>query len=260
MSNNELDSLFKNKLENLERQPSADAWNKIQGQTQQKTFGWLWIKVAAAILLLLVSGVVIWNASQDTLETTETIASSETKSADVATERQPESESQIKNEANTIVEPEKATSIVENIQQKAPKSEDTANVSTPAAESRTMASNEPTNETLPSVDELLEESETLITQNEVADATNETQTTSTEQEVKGTTLEFNIEDFQKTQIAANTSNEVNNEEGLEPKKGLSKVLNLMKDIKSDAGIGDLREAKNEIFALNFKKDSDDDSK
>ncbi|MEP2771052.1 MAG: hypothetical protein ABJH05_02810 [Fulvivirga sp.] len=257
MSNKELDSLFKNKLENLERQPSAGAWNKIQAQTQQKKFGWLWIKVAAAILLLLVSGVVIWNASQDTLETNETIASSETKPEDIATEHQPEAESQIKNEVNTIEEPEKATSIVESIQQKAPKSEHKSNVSTPGVESKTTVA---TNASLPSVDEILEESETLIAQNEITDATNETQTTSTEQEVKGTTLEFNIEDFQKTQIAANTSNEVNSEEGSEPKKGLSKVLNLMKDIKSDAGIGDLREAKNEIFALNFKRDSNDDSK
>lgn len=260
MSNKELDSLFKNKLENLERQPSAGAWNKIQAQTQQKKFGWLWIKVAAAILLLLVSGVVIWNASQDTLETNETIASSETKPEDIATEHQPVAEPQIKNEVNTIEELEKTTSIVENIQHKAPKTEPTANVIMPDVESKTMVSNETTKESLPTVDEILEESETLITQNEVTDATNETQTTSTEQEVRGTTLEFNIEDFQKTQIAANTSNEVNNEEGPEPKKGLNKVLNLMKDIKSDAGIGDLREAKNEIFALNFKRDSDDDSK
>lgn len=262
MSNKELDSLFKNKLENLERQPGADAWNKIQVQTQKKKAGaWLWMRVAAAILLLLVSGIVIWNASQDTMTANETVATSESKSENTATDIQPEST--LKDEVENIDTPQQDIPRVDNTQKVIPlkKSQEANRAPKILENDNPVANNEATNVPLPTIDEIIEESgaETLIAENETADATHETENTSTTQEATGTTLVFNIEDFQKTQVAANATNEANTDEASEPKKGLNKVLNLMKELKSDAGIGDLREAKNDIFAFNFKKDSDDDS-
>ena len=55
MSSQELDKLFRDKLEELKKEPSTAAWSKVQGQMDNKGKKgmWFYLKVAAAILLLI---------------------------------------------------------------------------------------------------------------------------------------------------------------------------------------------------------------
>lgn len=264
MSNKELDSLFKSKLENLEKTPSADAWSKIQAQSQPKKPVWLWMRVAAAILLLLVSGIVVWNFTRNEMPTNDTLVANETKPESTITEDTiiaNNVEQSAKVEQPALIDPqtEDKTQVKEIESNSLPKQHN--KVKPQLTESKNAIAQKTTEEPLPEVNEIIEQSstETLIAENDKSDATIENETASEQQATEGTTLVFNIEDFKKVEVAANASEIESNTETDEPKKGINKVLNLMKELKSDAGIGDLREAKNEIFAFNLKKEKDDDS-
>lgn len=263
MSNKELDSLFKSKLENLEKTPSADAWSKIQAQSQQKKPVWLWMRVAAAILLLLVSGIVVWNFTRNKMPTNDTLVANDTKPESTINEDTiiaNSVEQSAKVEQSALVDPQ--TEDKTQVKKIESNSKQHNKVKPQLAENNNaMAQKNTAEEPLPEVNEIIEKSstETLIAENDKSDATIENETASEQQATEGTTLVFNIEDFKKVEVAANASETESNTETDEPKKGINKVLNLMKELKSDAGIGDLREAKNEIFAFNFKKEKDDDS-
>ena len=265
MSNKELDSLFKNKLEKLERQPSADVWSKIEAQTQQKKPVWLWMKIAAAILLVLVSGIVLWNTTQNEISTGKmpVIAESEQNSTNTDEIDNSNTTDEISN-TEKIAEPNTQPIVEsEDIKPIEPIQNAESNDAPLVANNNTMASNEQVIEQLPEVNEINEKTspEALIAENNTNDATIENRTASEQQAAEGTTLVFNIEDFKKTEVATNTSTSDKPEETTSTsKKGFNKVLDLVKELKGDAGIGDLREAKNEVFALNFKKEGNDNSK
>lgn len=265
MSNKELDNLFKSKLENLEKTPSADAWSKIQAQSQQKKPVWLWMRVAAAILLLLVSGIVVWNFTRNEIPTNDTLVANDTKPESTITEdtiiaNSVEQSAEVEQYALIDPQTEDKTQVREIESNSLPKQHNKVKPQL-AENNNAMAQKNTAEEVLPEVNEIIEQSstETLIAENNKSDATIENKTASEQQATEGTTLVFNIEDFKKVEVAANASETESNTETDEPKKGINKVLNLMKELKSDAGIGDLREAKNEIFAFNFKKEKDDDS-
>lgn len=54
------DHLFHNKLENFQLRPSADAWNRIEAGLDKKSNKALWLKIAAGLLLLSIASVLIW--------------------------------------------------------------------------------------------------------------------------------------------------------------------------------------------------------
>lgn len=70
MAKNQLDKLFQSKLKNHEISPSPQAWEKLEflldekaGQTTRRK-GFFWISIAAAVSLLLVSSLVLWQYNQ----------------------------------------------------------------------------------------------------------------------------------------------------------------------------------------------------
>ncbi|CAG5008595.1 hypothetical protein DYBT9275_04314 [Dyadobacter sp. CECT 9275] len=61
-----VDDLFKTKLTNLERTPSADAWSKIQArQKKGKRTAWVWY-AAAGVSMTLMTGYLVWQNQSDT--------------------------------------------------------------------------------------------------------------------------------------------------------------------------------------------------
>ncbi|UII24957.1 hypothetical protein LVD15_16785 [Fulvivirga maritima] len=61
MSDQQLDKLFKSKLEDIKKEPSSDAWNKLNSKIQQKKSrgAWFYIRIAASILLLISVSILI---------------------------------------------------------------------------------------------------------------------------------------------------------------------------------------------------------
>ncbi|MFN8353295.1 MAG: hypothetical protein U0Y10_02525 [Spirosomataceae bacterium] len=62
-----IDNLFSERLHNYERQPSAAAWQKLQGRLESKKSrrigGWMIYTIAASVALLLVAG--LWISNQN---------------------------------------------------------------------------------------------------------------------------------------------------------------------------------------------------
>jgi hypothetical protein len=64
-SKHPIDELFKNKLENHEVAPSADLWNRVEGQLEQKEGGtFSWKAIAAAVVFVLASGAFFYIENQ----------------------------------------------------------------------------------------------------------------------------------------------------------------------------------------------------
>jgi hypothetical protein len=59
--NQQPDKLFRDKLENFQHAAPSGAWEKIAGQQSTRNTGRTWLRVAAALLLLAMAGIYGWN-------------------------------------------------------------------------------------------------------------------------------------------------------------------------------------------------------
>lgn len=277
MSNQELDNLFKHKLEKLHKQPSANAWDRIQSQTQSKTSPMIWWRVAAAILLLMVSGIIVWQYVKTTEIQQPAVSEKQPTNELKKNDNSEQLMANIDNDEPKLAEKTEKQSDVKTNTQTSSANRNTGkkieNAQTAESHASEKQSSHQPKEEKPNQVEQLKPVETLentdleknIASMNTPDATIEKQTASSKQQAEeGTTLEFDLEDFKNSALASNetTTNQDLKAEGTEDqsKKGLSKVWDIVKDLKKEANIGELREAKDEIFAFNFKKENKNDSK
>jgi len=70
MRKHPVDDLFKRRLSELEKKPSAAAWDKIQARTKKehRLAGWVWY-AAASVVITLVAGYIVWNSERSNIET-----------------------------------------------------------------------------------------------------------------------------------------------------------------------------------------------
>src|SRR5687767_5192520 len=93
--NQQPDKLFREKLYNYQQPASSNAWSKVDAQLDKKNNKFLWLKVAAAILLLVVAAFILWPHNPDQTQVANTDVKRETQ--------------QPKNSKDTVVSPEKAS-------------------------------------------------------------------------------------------------------------------------------------------------------
>jgi hypothetical protein len=228
---NKIDQFFKDKIENHPLPPSQDAWNKVEASLSKKNKVAVW-RIAAAVLLTgaLIS-LVIWSQQDSVADKsiTETDASVKDNSIkDKAVPQSPavankiESKSSTKSSVKTVSP--KINSRPDQI-----KREETENLA--AKTQTTIPSNDPT------VAIAANNNEEKIN----AEATQAPTVASTKQ--KPIKLEFTLDDYSSEQSVATVSEEKSS--------GFKKVWNLAREVKN--GDGPVREIKNELFALNFKK-------
>lgn len=252
MSKEELDHLFKNKLQDHTRMPSANAWekleNRLDGENKPVVFRWWYI--AAAVALLIMSGVVFWNVAPGpqmanktaTLADTELEDSSQTVIPQEQIAENNERESGIPEEKSMPEDSgaaaEKATPLnlpdqhVAAITPKKPL-EEIAAIST---EREDAIGSLNTKEEV-QITEILENSQAI------ASADNS-------EKVEETTLRFSIEEFDEALIPdTNTTNTANSSET--KKKGLKKLWASVKSGQLiDTNMGELREAKDDLLSFN----------
>lgn len=275
MSERELDHLFKHKLEDLEKAPSAAAWDKVQANMKKpeshlfRQYG-----VAAAVVLLMIAGGVFWvnkhNNDQPAEQLAENVGSGESEVGSPKSEvRSPKEEGgSQKEEARGTVSEErsnKAEEMKENpvaeqkepllALNKPPRTEpaQTGNNKTENTEPKTQNHEPETgNMELTTNRGLIAESKEPETQNREPGTENREPGTENTEEQTGNTMVFDIEDFNKKAVAV-AENPA--DEDKDKPSALKRVLEFAKNVKEgDTGLGELREAKNELFALNFKKD------
>ncbi len=259
MSNQELDNLFKNGLDDFGKKPKRDLWADIDAQLEQpkKRNPWMFMSIAASLLLLLAASYIIYQGTitqpniNSVAKTDDTIVTSpETIKAE---------------EAESKIEPiteENGTDPELIVPVKPTKKEKSITNTIKAAEEikPMLAQKEPIENEAKTPDtedtSSIEKSIDISTSNNIAkiettDAT-PAQEVASKQESKddGQTLIFDISQFEtaKNNVAANQDTEKKDNK-------LKQLLKIAKDIKEgESGLGEIRDAKNDLFALNSKKE------
>ncbi len=218
---NKLDGLFKKKLEDLTLEPRSEAWLKLEANLSKKNRGLIWFRSAAALLLMgLLITSIIWLQS-------------------------PEENQQVAGPLKNI-NPSKISS--ENKLK-----EDSISQSTPLEANKITGAKRKSNSTQPKtintttapllIREI--EPEPLLIETLPAETIAEA-TIKEKPIVIEYTLESIIPQKKETPIVAEID---------EKKKGLQKALDFAREAKnSDSPLGGIRQAKDDLFALNFKKD------
>ncbi|HZY82195.1 MAG TPA: hypothetical protein VFE50_21870 [Cyclobacteriaceae bacterium] len=215
--NNKVDKFFKEKLETHSLQPSAQAWDKVESHLSKKNKMVVWIRVAAAIALMGALTFVALNWDTNKEQKIEVVKKDEAPREQPVIEQEKIEEKVMGAPKQVAVKKKKAT---------------------PAA---------------PVVveEEKVEEPIAIVEEPVIVEAPTKEQKAVNEQ--KGITLTYSLPSIKKTEPVATEEPVV-----AEVKKtGLERVLEIAKDVKNaDNPLGELREAKDDIFAFDFKKDKD----
>ena len=214
-----LDKLFKEKLEVHSLQPSAQAWEKVDAHLAKKNKMVVWVRVAAAVALLGLLTFAALNWDKNYEEPKQELVKKEDSKAP-KTEQAPE-------EKQPVAKQEVRRQKTEDRSQK--------------PEPRTLNSE-------PGTLNSEQETEKLIEQIAVVPEPVITPEPEIKKE-KGITLTYSLPAIKKPEAAAEPM-------VAEAKKtGLERVLEIAKEVKNgDNPLGELREAKNDILALEFRKD------
>ncbi|HEX8061253.1 MAG TPA: hypothetical protein VF473_09980 [Cyclobacteriaceae bacterium] len=225
---NKVDKLFKDKLEGDSLQPSAQAWDKVEAHLGKKNKMVLWLRVAAALMLLglLMFVGVNWTGGNSEREIVRS-QKPEVRSKDPEVRSQkPEGgsgeavveEPKVNRKQNTpIVIPVLDQPLEQPVEQ-------LAIVPEPAVELQLNNKLQPTDvETQPT--------------------THSPQPTTQ----KGITLTYSLPAVKKQEAPAEPMI-------AQKKTGFERVMEIAKEVKSGDALGELRQAKDDIFALDFRKD------
>lgn len=220
------EKLFRDKLENFQKPAPPLAWDRIEANLEGNQPKGLWLKIAASILLMSVATFLLWPSSHT--NDTEVL----TKASDpVVTSKESSPESTVPQQ--TPVQATKQTVSEKKIKPKEIKkiTEDApvlvAEVIVPHEHIETVET-EVLNEGVPAE-------------------------TKPEEVLASTTLVYSVEEVNARFLKKESPTQATPEE--KKSSGIQKLMGLAYDLKhTESGIGDLRQKKNEILALNFKED------
>jgi hypothetical protein len=258
--NQQPDKLFRGKLYNYQQPASSNAWNKIDAQLDKKNNKFLWLKVAAAILLLAVAAFILWPHNPDQTRVANTDVKPETQ--------------QPKNSKDIVVSPEKAspagplTTVDHNkkdLHRTSEKNNKQKSVDVKKEKVKEIETIPPhvvqtdqTSENIAHVqNDIVEESE-IISPHQISTAViAQQENTLTEEEYtsepEGVTLVYSADEVNEKYLNKKSMAEATSEK--KKPSTLRKLLDKAYDLKHNQDpFGDLRQKKNEILALNFKNE------
>lgn len=218
---NKLDGLFKRKLEDLALEPRSEAWIKLEVNLSKKNKGLVWFRSAAALLLmgLLITCIIWLQNHEETQQVAEQLKGVNPSSKSSENKLKEDSISQ-----STLSEPNKITEAKRKSNSTKPK---TINVTTVPSTIKEVVPEPLMMETLP----IETTAEASIKEKPI---------------VIEYTLESILPQKKETPIVAEID---------ERKNGFQKALEFAREAKnSDSPLGEIRQAKDDLFALNFKKD------
>lgn len=220
------DKLFRDKLENFQRPAPSGAWDKIESNLSKPSQKIVWMRIAAGIALLIAAAIVLWPAekAEQGIAKTKTEEKKSVKPNDTVTQPDTKKENIVAPD-NTVTEPQVAKT-------------ETIRKSTehqPVQKSETQKKDSVIINLLPEHKELIaevvpspvkkDESTTILyTQAEVSSK------------------------FLKKKLPPEATPENKDASGIEKLIGLAYAAK-----NSEAGLGDLRQKKDDLLALSFKK-------
>jgi hypothetical protein len=224
---NRIDQLFKNLLGEHKVQPSAHAWEKVQaGLTKKNNNFFVW-RVAASLILFgaIISAWYFLNSDETTrpiqLANTKETVSPQNENKKITESIPTQVKSDVAHSAKEATSKKRNKNVVEN--------PDSQNSTTEYVAMESMV-----------VQKDLQENIIEAESNQI------TPTTTPEKPI---VIEFTLESVFKTPITevAQTNQEEN--------YGLKKILDAARDVKNgDSDLGIIRDTKNQLFALDFRKD------
>lgn len=252
MSHQPVDQLFSKKLKSLEQAPSSEAWDKLAQHLEQKEKAVFWtkIRIAASVAILLVSGSIVylqWNT-----QTPSPIAQNDAIEQVI---KNPKAEKETQENIITKEESKQSSTPTIRLVEK-PAAVAQVEKKTSKKESKPVTTKK---EELPEALKV-ENSEMLAlapTENHVAkeNITQASETTTEEETLPPVTIIYKPAPSTTEALAATNTEE-------EDKGGWGAVLTVAKDFK-DGNItltSKLKEAKEELFALNLNKKNKNNAK
>ena len=234
---NKVDKLFKDKLESHSLPPSAQAWEKVEAHLGKKNKMGLALRVAAAVALLGVLTFVGINWSNSSDQKQELVKEDLKKIEPKVVEHK---ETEHKEEIKQAQKVERAPVAVEQRQTKKAKTQPVAEQPKEQEHSLEQPSQQPV-EQIAAVD-------LTPTQQPSHQATQQPSHPATQPPAAGITLTYSLPPVKK-EIA-----EPAIAQSEEKKTGFERVLAIAREVKNGDPLGELREAKDDIFALDFRKD------
>jgi len=231
---NQIDNLFKKKLEAHSMEPGPGAWKKISSSTSKKNKAVIWFRAAAA-LLLMASALWLFNNTTDNRSSEIAKVIPEKIKTDEPVVTQKEADKTISSEENNVTQ----TPVPPTKKSKVP-------TGVPNNEKAKNEKAEPLR-----IDIITETLETVaqIDSNEAQDDFKIDPSTP-EGTAKPIVIVYELKSYAKT-----AAPEPEMESLLQKKNGLKKVLDVANNIRTgESSLGGLRQAKEDLFALNFKKE------
>ena len=234
------DKFFRDKLEGFSKSVPSNAWEKIEANLDKKNNTGTWWKVAAAILIVALGSYVLW-PSKDIIPAHADATNSNTDSVKFPKKDQPQLNMESK-ESIAVKDVTKNTQVKPNRTEKKTREENKfADPITDDADKITVAQHE-----VPPAEGALEEQIIAESENVIE------QPVATAPDTKNIKLVFRADDtdeyLDKKALAKATDDEEN-------ASTFKKLLKRAKGLKNNQDpLGELRQKKNEILALNFKNE------
>lgn len=248
--NQQPDKFFREKLEGFQKTAPALAWEKIEAGLDKKNNKGLWLKIAAAVLLLATATFVLWsyrNTSEQTQQTAvREIEKKVSPEQEIISAQQPVADNQVESshvESNPVKE--KVTSPKSKVNQYKLKitSQDNVVAIQQVADDKEVKNDVPENvepEIVTPVEAIVESDPVVADNSSSEDAESINLVYSAE--------EVNDKYLDKVALAKATSSQ-------KKPSTFRKLLDKAYDLKNNQDpFGDLRQKKNEILALNFKSE------
>jgi hypothetical protein len=234
---NKIDQFFKDKLEGNTLLPSEEAWAKVEANLSKKNNIAVW-RIAATILIAgALITVMIWSQRSADQQQPAIATNHLPKDNSVKEKRMAQSSSKEKKEA---VKSAKELPVTSHAQQISPNSNQNNKPVTTTEKKKLVATGESIAEVEKDNPSEALAKEGVLEENIKPEATPRITIASTHQ--KSIKLEFTLEDFSSAPPEATVEAK---------SSGLKKVWELAREVKN--GDGPVREIKNELLALNFKK-------
>jgi hypothetical protein len=247
--NQQPDKLFRDKLQSFQTPAPSGAWNRIEANLDKKNHKVLWFRIAASLLLVAIATYLLWPVNNvqrpqsqlaKTTERQEIIRPEQNIKQELASPT-PEVENQI---AKTTANPPKRTAAVKKAlkNESADKQIDLSENSLASAESNNKVE---------------QPSEVITEQRQTAQI--ETQITSVASaETQKVKIIFSADEIDNKYLNKKSLAEATSDD--KKPSTLKKLLDKAYDLKYNQDpFGDLRQRKDEILALNFRKDKRSDN-
>ena len=245
--NNRIDKFFESKLSQLSIEPDAKAWYRVAANLPKKNNAVIWFRAAAGIAIAGLAFMLWFYSSTDNAvdnqmaqDASDIKAKNEEVTKTEETLRSNVKDNSIKNQQQTP-----ALTAQNNIKRK--------------SDSKKTGQNEPESKVAMKLDEQMNEvaqidlSEIRMEQVETIDLTTSSDVTA--EVAKPIVIVFELPEVSKKK------NPFDLDLNPEKKSGIKRVLELANDVRTgESPIAGLRQAKEEIFALNFKKEDKNNNK